>query len=276
MRPFRRPSVGSSRRYTARVLIVAFLLALSPHSARAQVATGGAALPAPVVPGFEVLITPYVWIPWTGVSARPANTRVSSRSTVIDPVDLYGHLTWVPFMGAAEFRYGQFGLITDYIHAPLTAGVSTHNILFSGANAGLTLDSGTAMFMYRPIIQPDQYVDVGLGVRAWGLAGNLSLSEGALPAISVANGLSWADPLIGARYHRDLGNGFGATAYGDVGGFGLGAHIDWQVVGTIDYAFNSWIDLHGGLRSLNFSYGAPRANIQMNMMGPILVATFRF
>jgi hypothetical protein len=257
-------------------LIVAFLLALSLHPARAQLATGGAAPPAPVASGFEVLVTPYVWVPWTGVSARPANTRVSSTSTVIDPGDLYGHLTWVPFMGEAEFRYGQFGLITDYIHAPLTAGASTHNILFSGANAGLTLDAGTAMFMYRPIIQPDQYVDVGIGVRAWGLAGNISLNQGALPAVSVANGLSWADPLIGARYHRDLGNGFGATAYGDVGGFGAGAHIDWQVVGTIDYALNSWIDLHGGLRSLNFSYGAPRANIQMNMMGPILAATFRF
>ena len=48
----------------------------------------------------------------------------------------------------------------------------------------------------------------------------------------------WADPLIGGRYHRELGNGFGLTAYGDVGGFGVGAHSDWQVLGTIDYTLN--------------------------------------
>ena len=132
------------------------------------------------------------------------------------------------------------------------------------------------MFLYRPIALPDQYVDVGIGVRAWGLDGGITLNEGLLPRFAVTNGTSWADPLLSARYHRDLGNGFGATAYGDVGGFGLGAHIDWQVVGTIDYTANSWIDLHAGFRSLNFNYALPRSNLGVNMNGPILAATFRF
>src|SRR5947207_780478 len=43
---------------------------------------------------------------------------------------------------------------------------------------------------------------------------------------SVNRSDGWTDPLIGARYHRDLGNGFGLTAYGDIGGFGIGAHVD--------------------------------------------------
>ena len=94
--------------------------------------------------------------------------------------------------------------------------------------------------------------------------------------ITVANGLAWADPLIAGRYHYDFGNGFAATAYGDLGGFGLGAHFDWQLLGTIDYAIRPGLDLHAGFRSLNFSYGAPRANISMNMNGPIISATFRF
>jgi hypothetical protein len=223
----------------------------------------------------EILLTPYLWFPWTDVSARPTDSRFPGKSTTISPGELYGHLTWVPFMGEAELRYGQSALITDYIHAPLTAGVSTHNILFNGANAGLTLDVGTAMFMYRWITQPDQYVDAGIGVRAWGLTGTISLNEGLLPSISVSNGLSWADPMIGARYHRDFGGGLGATAYADVGGFGAGAHTDWQIVATIDYTWDSHVDLHGGLRSLNFNYGAPRANIQLNMFGPILALTYR-
>jgi hypothetical protein len=253
--------------------IVAAVMALGHHAAYAQSAI--APTDEPAEPGLEILITPYLWLPWVGVSAHPADSRIASKSTVISPVELFGHLTWVPFMGEAEFRYGPFALITDYIHAPLTAGVSTHDILFSGANAGLTLDTGSAMLMYRSIIQPDQYVDVGIGARAWGLAGNISLDEGILPSVSVANGLSWGDPLIGARYHRDFDNRFGATAYADVGGFGAGAHIDWQVVGTIDYSYDSRIDLHAGLRSLNFNYGAPRANIQLNMLGPILTLTYR-
>jgi hypothetical protein len=31
-------------------------------------------------------------------------------------------------------------------------------------------------------------------------------------------------------YHYDFGNGFGLTAYGDVGGFGVGAHVDWRLI----------------------------------------------
>jgi hypothetical protein len=30
------------------------------------------------------------------------------------------------------------------------------------------------------------------------------------------------------------------------------AHTDWQVIGTVDYALNSWINLRLGYRSLNF------------------------
>jgi hypothetical protein len=138
------------------------------------------------------------------------------------------------------------------------------------------VDTGSAMFLYRPIAQPDQYLDVGAGVRVWGFDGDISLNQGLLPAVNISNGGAWADPLIAARYHRELGNGFGATVYGDVGGFGLGAHVDWQVIGTLDYALRPGIDLHAGFRSLNFNISAPRAGLNVNMYGPMLAATFRF
>ena len=47
------------------------------------------------------------------------------------------------------------------------------------------------------------------------------------------------------------------------------------LTGTIDYALRPGIDLHGGFRSLNVSYGAPNANIKLSMYGPLLSATFR-
>jgi hypothetical protein len=85
-------------------------------------------------------------------------------------------------------------------------------------------------------------------------------------------------PLIGGRYHFDFGNGFGLSAYGDVGGFDLGAHTDWQVIGTVDYALNSWINLHLGYRSLNFNYTSSNGNLgfDVHMRGPIFAGTFRF
>jgi hypothetical protein len=103
-------------------------------------------------------------------------------------------------------------------------------------------------------------------------------TPGLLAGQSVNRGSGWGDPLIGGRYHYDFGDGFGLTAYGDVGGFGVGAHVDWQLIGTIDYTLSSWINLHLGYRSLNFNYQASDSNLGFNvhMKGPILAGTFRF
>lgn len=232
--------------------------------------------PPSALAGIEVLLTPYVWAPFVGVGVNPSNPQIPSSSGTVDFGKLAGHMTWVPFMGAAEIRDGPFGVVIDDLHAPLRAGINTRNILFSGGTGGLVIDTGTAMFFYRPIAQPDQYLDVGLGVRAWGLSGGITLNQGLLPSFAVTSGVSWADPLIGVRYHHDLPNGTGVTAYGDIGGFGLGAHIDWQLMGTFDFPVNSWLSLHGGFRSLNFAYGLPRSGLDVHLNGPILLATLRF
>lgn len=224
----------------------------------------------------QVLVTPYGWATWAAVGINPSDPRIPSASGNVPFAAIADHLTLVPFMGQVEFRDGPFGFLADYIHAPLRAGITTRNIVFGGGTGGFVIDTGSAMLLYRAIAQPDQYVDVGVGFRAWGLKGDISLNQGLLPSFEVTRGTSWVDPLIGARYHRDLGNGFGATAYGAVGGFGVGAHIDWELLGTIDYTANSWIDLHVGARSLSFVYSFPRAGNTVNLYGPIIGATFRF
>ena len=225
---------------------------------------------------WEALVTPYFWMPWTNVGVKPSDPRIPSSSGTIDFGQLASHLSWVPFMGAAEFRNGPYGVALDYIHAPIRSGLNTRNIVFGGGTSSSTIDTGTALFLYRPYVDPTQYVDVGVGVRVWGIDGDISLNQRLAPAVNLSNGISWADPLIAVRYHRDLGDGFGATFYGDIGGFGLGAHFDWQLIATIDYKLRSSIDLHAGFRSLNFNYSAPRTGLNVNMYGPIIAATFRF
>src|SRR5262249_5446636 len=152
-------------------LLVATLVVTGFHAVHAQQMSG---LPSPALSALgpiEVLATPYLWLPWTSVGVRPSDTRIPSISDTIGPGDLISHLTWVPFRGEVEFRNAPFGVPPDYIHAPLKSGISPRNILFTGGAGGLTIDTGTAMFLYRPFALPDQYVDVGAGFRAWGFDG---------------------------------------------------------------------------------------------------------
>jgi hypothetical protein len=156
--------------------------------------------------------------------------------------------------------------------------ITTHDIFFQGGNAELKADTGTGIALYRFIEDPVQFADAGLGSRAWGFSANLSLNPGLLQGAAVNRSAGWADPLIAGRYHRELGNGFGLTAYGDVGGFGVGAHTDWQVLGTIDYSLSPSWNLHLGYRSLNSNITGSERNFgfTVHMRGPIIAGTFRF
>jgi hypothetical protein len=271
MRPARDPASDSGKRIVSmlwRIVVVAILIGIGSFPVRAQEAS--------VQPQWQALVTPYLWMPWTGVGVNPSRERLPSASGTIDFGQLIDHMSWIPFMGSAELRNGDYGILFDYLHAPVRTGLNTPNILFGGAGVGGTIDTGSAMFLYRAFARPNQYLDLGAGARVWGFNTTLSLNQGLLRPVSITGGGAWADPMLSMRYHYDFGNGFGATAYGDVGGFGVAANVDWQVIGTIDYAYRSWIDLRAGFRSLNFDYSLPRAGFDMHMYGPIIAATFRF
>ena len=209
---------------------------------------------------------------------QDADSAKSEVNSFVGPFELLGHLNGVPFFGAFEVRQGPLGFLADVIDVPVRTSITTHDVFFSGGTAELKAKIGTGLVVYRLLDQPTQFADAGLGVRAWDFSADVSLNPGLLAGTSINRSSGWGDPLIGGRYHYDFGNGFGATAYGDFGGFGVGAHVDWQVIGTFDYVLNSSTSFHLGYRSLNFNYQASSSVLGFNvhMKGPILAATLSF
>ncbi len=256
------------------MMLAVTLAAARIYSARAQEAT---AVNGAVNGGLEVLVTPYLWLAGVTAAIKTPLPRAPEINASVSAVDLLSHLDGVPFLSAFEIRDGPFSLLGDVIHLPVGANITTRNVFFQGGSAVLTTNTSTALFLYHVLDQPVQSLDAGGGFRAWGFTTDLTLNGRLLPTANVTQSAGWADPLIAARYHRDLGDGFGLTAYGDVGGFGVGAHVDWQMIGTIDYALKPWVALRLGYRSLNFNYTAANSvGFNVHMKGPILAATFRF
>ena len=202
---------------------------------------------------YQFFVTPYLWLASVHATTLTPLAREPEVNSNISTIHLLSHLDGAPFMGSMEVRYGRLGFLADAIHLPVSTNITTHDIFFQGGSAALNANTGTGMVLYREFEDPIQFIDAGLGFRAWGFSSRLALNAGLLPGVSVTPGGGWTDPLIGARYHRDLGNGLGLTAYGDFGGFGVGAHTDWQVMGTVDYSLNPSWNLHLGYRSLNFN-----------------------
>lgn len=228
--------------------------------------------------GYQFFVTPYLWLASIHATTKTPLALVPEVNSNVSFIDLLGHLNGAPFMGSAEVRYGQLGFLAGYLHLPVSTNITTHNILFQGGGAELSTNAGSGIALYRWLEDPVQYADAGLGFRAWGFSADVSLNPGLLPGASVSRSAGWTDPLIAARYYRDLGNGFGLTAYSDFGGFGVGAHVDWQVLGTVDYFPKPWLNIQLGYRSLNFNFQASDSNLGFNvhMRGPIIAGTFRF
>jgi len=226
----------------------------------------------------QFFVTPYLWLAGVYATTQTPLARAPQVNSSVGPFEMLGDLNGVPFMGAAEIRDGPFSLMGDVLHVPVGTNITTRNVFFQGGKAALTTNTGTALLLYRVFGAPNQFADLGGGFRAWGFGANLTLNPGLLPGQGVNRRAGWGDPLIAGRYHYDFGNGFGLTGYGDIGGFGVGAHTDWQVVGTVDYALTSSISLRAGYRSLNFNYSASDSNLGFNvhMRGPIIAGTFRF
>jgi hypothetical protein len=233
--------------------------------------------------GAQFITNPYLWLGGIHETVTTPIPRASSVNIDVDPIQVLGDLNAVPFMGSLEIRDEPFGLFGDALHIPLGTGLKTHNIAFNGGSAQIIQNTGTALLLYRFVDVPTQYADLGLGFRAWGFTTDVNLNPGQLPGMTSNENATWGDPLIGGRYHIDLPagflpSGFGFSAYGDVGGFGVNAHSDWQLIGTIDYTPSPWINLHLGYRTLNFDYTASQIAIGFNvhLRGPILAATIKF
>ena len=250
----------------------------APPSPPAPVLSQPPALPPPGTPtsGLQVIVTPYLWLANVNAAISTPLARAPVVDASVGAFQLLGHLDGAPFLGSVEFRDGPFSLLGDVIHLPVGANIATRNVFFNGGNASLTTNIGTAALLFHAVDQPVQSLDGGVGFRAWGVSSELTLNGGLLPTISVNRSAEWGDPLIAARYHRDFGNGFGLTAYGDLGGFGVAAHVDWQVVGTLDYTLKPWVALRLGYRSLNLTASGSDLGYNVHLRGPILGATFRF
>jgi hypothetical protein len=230
--------------------------------------------------GVQVIAYPYLWLAGLNMTFNTPLARAPQLDISAGAGEILSNIHSMPFMGAAEVRYGPFGVLADGIHVPLVVPINPpRGIFFSGGSSAVVLDVATGDALYRVLDQPWQTVDAGLGFRYWGASTVTTLFGRPLVPTQQTNASgSWTDPLIAARYHRDLGNGFGLTAYGDVGGFGIAAHSDWEVIGMLEYAWSPALTFDVGYRSLNVAYSASKRPISfdMHLKGPLLGLTLQF
>jgi hypothetical protein len=260
----------------ARTAILGGVLGLLAGAAAAQTSTAVTAPPPAPAPGWQFSLTPYGWVPALGGTIRTQLPRFGDRSFGLGSGNVLSDLDALPVMAMGEARYGRFAIGADFFYSALRQDIQTRDQLWNGGHARVISTMGTVLGTVRVVETPTQTFDGGIGTRIWSMKNKISLNPGIEPGVINKTSMSFADPIIAARYTARLSPAFGVTAYGDVGGFGFSSRLTWQAIGSFDYDLNRSTTLRVGWRYLSVDRGRSAVGADLSFNGPFVAATFRF
>ena len=233
--------------------------------ASAQSGTGG---------DWQVSVSPYLWFPGihgtVGAFDRDASVSAS-------PIDLLSHFRF-GLMGAADARWQRLVLSSDLLWVRLADDKAVPRV---GLGA-TTADVKVSMFILTPKVgvrlldEPKIKCDFLTGVRYWHLGQNLNFSPSILN-LNFSASQHWVDPLVGGRIESPLSSKLVATVFGDVGGWGTGSQLEYQVGGVLGYKLKETTTLQAGYRYLAVDYrggGVRQPVFDAHLSGVLLGVTF--
>ena len=98
-------------------------------------------------------------------------------------------------------------------------------------------------------LMEDGRLDVLGGIRYWDLSGELDAGDE-----SADGEADWIDPLVGARSLLPLGEHFFVLLRGDVGGFGVGSDISYNLGAGLGWSISKTFELAAGYRYTYVDY----------------------
>jgi hypothetical protein len=254
-------------------ILVVLLTAISPMLQAGSVETRF--VPAqPTEKEWSFNLSIYGW-----ATAIDGTISAGGRSADVDIAfeDVLKHLD-MTFMAAAELRYKRWGFIGDLIYARLHDDIAPPvGIVFSSTHEVFKETIGTFLLSYRVVDAKPAYFDLFAGARVYDFYSQIVLRPNLAGQGFKASGTdTWVDPVLGLRGRYYVSRAVFLNGYGDIGGFGAGSELSWQVLGGIGVQAARWCDIQLGYRALGFEYDGARGKQEITTHGPIIGATIRF
>jgi hypothetical protein len=222
---------------------------------------------------WEFAIEPYLWMTSlrTSVDAGPVSASSEVCFTdLIKSLDLGMQLRF-------EAVRGPWGFYLDGTYFSLSndTNVKVGPFRLRGLDIDLELDQAFVDFggFYR-FQEEDWKLDLMFGGRYSYVASEVS---GAV-LLDIDSSIDFVSPIIGLRVIHELSDRWVASAWGNLGGFGLGDAPDlfWGATALLGYRYSDNTTLGLGYRiyASDFDFGVLKTDVQMH--GPIVGLAFRF
>lgn len=225
--------------------------------------------------GWEFSVSPYLWLSGLSgdVGTFPALQPVDvdlSFGDIWDNLDFAG-------MAMLQARNGRFVALADisYIDLSTSKDLEIREPGLIAASLDTSTFSATAAAGYRAVDEGPLFLDIYAGLRVTSVDARVELGGPAV-RLFAENSETWVDPVIASRFRAPLGEKWAFMLYGDIGGFGVGSDLTWQLLGTVQYRIGRRIWLAGGWRHYAIDYEEDGFVYDVAMSGPIIGVTFGF
>ena len=189
--------------------------------------------------------------------------------------DIWDHLDYAA-MAVVEINHGKWGFLADLFFAGLSADNSIRRLEFDA-----TLDQfiGNFAITFNVIDDACTNLDVYAGARVNSMDVDLDITRTGRRRIRTFSGSAsktWVDPVIGARYQRELTDRLFLRALGDIGGFGVSSDLTWQALAAVGYRINDAASVALGYRGLGTDYESGRFGYDVISHGLLLGFEYQF
>ncbi len=234
--------------------------------------------PAANASNWHIDHTGYLWLPGLHGDVNAFDYNVGFKAS---PGDLLSHVD-IGIMDFVGVRYKRFVFTNDFFFISLSANRSrVFDLLPDQPEISANVKSRPLVFTqkigFRLIDNPRIQIDGLVGYRFWHLGTTLSLTPPQF-AHNLYTSHNWTDPVIGSRIIIPLSPKLVAEIAGDVGGWGAGSQLEYQIVGALAYRIKRKISLNAGWRYLYVDYSGGRSQFdsRLAMSGLVLGSTYTF
>lgn len=221
---------------------------------------------------YKVQITPYGFL--TGLNGT---IEEQGRSASVDASlrDILDHLNMIATV-YADARFGRWRGTLDNMYVDVSNARATPGPLFDSVRVATRVWMVDPEVGYAVFQQEGKELDVVAGVRTWNVKNEVTLFRDNIQVDFGRGNRAIPDPVVGAHFSTNLSRRTFAFAKGDVGGFHVGAHLDWQAFGGAGYKLSERIVGSIGYRYLSVNDRPGSAVYDVVLQGVIVGIGVRF
>jgi hypothetical protein len=195
-----------------------------------------------------------------------------------NPGDIFSKLKMAAML-YFEAKTDKWAITSDLVYMSLNQEVTPGTLLHSGEVTAKEFIWEPAGF-YRIV----PFLEVGVGGRLTSLSTDIDVRRNVFPsgteAVTASGSKTWFDPILITRITADINDKWLFQFRGDIGGFGIGSDLTWQLQAYAGYRFGKVFQLTAGYRYLSVDYdkGVDTERFVFNMasFGPVVRFGFNF